>query len=128
MEKKQITAEVPERKNAEGEIAQAKLGPVTVEVDYPETMEEAEQLFGAEPVLSNAFANWRVTLQSNIRAALKKGEDNDAISERLASAKMGVAQAGGKIDAEAAFRAKFLAATPEKRKDMIKQLRDLAAA
>ena len=127
MEKKQVTAEVPERKDAEGNTTQAKLGPIAVEVDYPETLEEAEQLFGAEPILSNAFANWRVTLQSNIRASLKRGELEDAIATRLATAKMGVAQAGGKIDAEAAFRAKFLAATPEKRKEMIKQLRELAA-
>ena len=127
MEKKQVTAEVPERKDGEGNITQAKLGPIMVEVDYPETLEEAQEVFGAEPILSNAFANWRVTLQSNIRAALKKGEAEDAIFARLAAAKMGVAQAGGKIDAEAAFRAKFLAATPEKRKEMIKQLRDLAA-
>lgn len=126
-EKRPITAEVPERKDAEGNITQQQLGPCTVEVDYPENFEEAATLFGEEAVLSNAFANWRVTIQANIRGSLKRGEAPEAISERLAGAKMGVAQTGGKMDAEAAFKAKFLAATPDDRKKMIAQLRELAS-
>jgi hypothetical protein len=83
-------------------------------------------MYGEEAVLTNAFANWRVTLQANIRGGLKRGEGAEAITGRLANAKMGVAVTGSKMDAEAAFKAKFLAATPEGRKAMIEQLRKLA--
>lgn len=127
MEKKQVQAEVPERKDAEGKVVQAQLGPVMVEVDYPTTLEEAAKMYGEEAVLSNAFNNWRVTLQANIRGALKRGEQPGDIQARLAGAKMGVAQTGGKVDAEAAFKAKFLQSDPETRKAMIAQLRELAA-
>lgn len=126
MEKKQVTAEVPERKNAKGEIVQAKLGPVTAEVNMPESFEEAKKLGMEEAVLTNAFANWRVTLQGNIRSALKRGEKPADIQARLASAQMGVAQTGGKVDAEQAFMAKFASATPKEREAMIAKLKAAA--
>ena len=95
-------------------------------VNYAETVDEAVQMFGEEALLTNALRNWTVTLQGNIRSGLRRGEAPEAIAQRLASAKMGVAQTGGKIDAEAAFKAKFLAASPEDRKKMIAELKDLA--
>ena len=128
MKKIQIGALVPEKKDATGKVTQKQLGPVSVEVEYGETAAESVKLYGDEAVNTNAFANWRVTLQANIRGALKRGEAPQAIQARLASAKMGVAVTGGKIDAEAAFKAKFMSATPDERKKMIQQLRDLAAA
>jgi len=126
MEKKQVTAEVPERKDAQGQVTQAQLGPVTVEVPFPETFEEAQKWSNAEAILSNAFANWRVTLQANIRSALKRGETPEEIQSRLSGAVLGVAQTGGKIDVESAFKAKFASATPEEKKKLIAQLRELA--
>jgi len=125
--KKSVQAVVPERKDAEGKVTQAKIGPVVADVDYPETFEEAKTMFGEEAVLSNAFANWRVTLQANIRGALKRGEAPAEIQARLGAAKMGVASTGGKVDAEAAFKAKFMQATPQERKAMIAKLRELAS-
>jgi len=119
----QVSAKVPE--NKEKGIAAME---ATVTVQCPEDLAEAEKAYGGDAVLSNAIANWKVTLQANIRGALKRGEAIESIATRLASAKMGVAQIGGQVDAEAAFKAKFLAATPEDRKKMIAQLRDLAAA
>lgn len=127
MEKKTVQAEVPERKDAEGNVKQPQLGPVAVEVDFPSTLDEAKNWCGEEALLSNAFANWRVTIQSNIRSALKRGEAEGDIQNRLSSAVMGVAQTGGKVDAEAAFKAKFLQSDPETRKKMIAQLRELAS-
>jgi hypothetical protein len=127
MKKEKVSALVPEKKDASGKVLQKQLGPVEVEVQYAETLAEAEKLFGAEAVLSNAFANWRVTLQANIRGALKRGEDPSVIKSRLSAAKMGVAQAGVKVDPEAAFRAKFVSATPEEQKRMIEQLKKMAA-
>lgn len=128
MKKMSVSALVPEKKDAAGKVTQKQLGPLSVEVDYGETIEECVKLYGAEAIMSNAFANWRVTLQANIRGGLKRGEDPAVIATRLKSAKMGVAVTGGKVDAEAAFKAKFLAANPEQRKAMIQQLRDLAQA
>lgn len=123
-----VSALVPEKKDAQGKVVSPQLGPVTVEVSYGENTAESVKMFGDEAMNSNAFANWRVTLQANIRGALKRGEPAAEIQRRLSDAKMGVAVTGGKVDAEAAFKAKFLAATPEDRKKMIQQLRDLATA
>ena len=98
----------------------------SVMVNWADNIEEAVQMFGAEAILTNAFANWRVTIQSNIRAGLKRGETAEQIQARLAGAKMGVAQAGAKIDPAQAFMAQFAAATPEKQKELLDELRKRA--
>ena len=126
MKKIAVSALVPEKKNAQGVVVTKQLGPVTVEVNYGENAAESIKVFGDEAVNSNAFANWRVTLQANIRGGLKRGVAPVEIIKNLADAKMGVAVAGTKMDTEAAFKAKFLASNPEDRKKMIQQLRDLA--
>ena len=128
MKKISVSALVPEKKDAQGVVVTKQLGPVTVEVNYGENAVESIKMFGDEALNSNAFANWRVTLQANIRGGLKRGVAPAEIIKNLADAKMGVAVTGTKVDAEAAFKAKFLAANPEERKKMIQQLRDLASA
>lgn len=119
----QVQAKVPENKEKG-----IKGMECTATVKYAENVKEAVELYGEDALLSNALANWKVTLQSNIRSALKRGEAPAEIQARLGAAKMGVAQIGGQIDAEAAFKAKFVASTPEDRKKMIAQLRELANA
>lgn len=119
---KVITAKVPA--NEEAGTAEME-GSVTV--SFPETLEEAEQMYGADAVLSNAFANWRVTLQSNIRSGLKRGESIEAIQARLAGAKMGVATAGGKTDPVDAFMAMYQSSTPEKQAELLEKLKERAA-
>jgi len=99
-----------------------------VTVNYAETLDEALQMYGEEAVLSNAFANWRVTLQSNIRSKLKAGLTPEQIQESLGSAKMGIAAGGAKIDAQQAFIMKFKVATPEKQAEMLEMLRLAAQA
>ena len=126
MIQKEVSAQVPEKKNSEGEITQKLLGPVTVLVNYAETLEEASELYGPEAILSNAFANWKVTLQSNVRSSLKSGLTEDQIQDKLIDAKMGVAQVGGRVDPQTAFIAKFKMATPEGQAEMLDMLRTAA--
>ena len=124
MIEKTVEANVPANE-AKGTPA---IGPAIVTVQYAETLEEAKAMFGEEAVLSNAFANWRVTLQSNIRAKLKAGFTPEQIQESLGQAKMGVATGGGKVDAQQMFIMKFKTATPEKQAEMIEMLRAAAQA
>ena len=127
MLQKEVTAQVPEKKNDEGEVTQAALGPATIILNYPESMEEAVEMYSDEAILSNAFRNWAVTIQSNIRSSLKAGLTVEQIQDKLGTAVMGVASVGGRVDAQTAFIAKFKMATPEKQGEMLEMLRDAAA-
>lgn len=127
MIQKEITALVPEKKNSDGEVTQQSLGPVTVLVNYPETLEEAKGWSGDEAILSNAFAHFKVSpIQSGIRALLKLGKGSEEIQESLGTMVMGVAREGGKVDVQAAFVAKFQMATPEAQAEMLDMLRTAA--
>ena len=116
-----INAKVP----ANEEKGTAEMS-ATVTVKYAETLDEAKAMYGEEAILSNAFANWCVSLQSNIRSGLKKGESAESIAARLAGAKTGVAQTGAKIDPVQAYLAMFQSATPEKQAEMLKELQKKA--
>jgi len=118
-----ITAQVPANKAKNT----PQLGPCTVSVDTGKDAKESIALFGDEAVKSNSDANWIVTLQSNIRAGLKKGETQDQIQTRLATAKMGIAAKGVKVDPVQAYLAQFGSATPEKQKEMLAELQKRAA-
>ena len=127
MQQKEVTAQVPEKKNAEGEVVQALLGPVTVLVDYPESFEEALGWCTEEAVLSNAWANFKVSpIQAGIRNMLKAGHAQDAIQEALGKTVMGVARTGGKVDVKASFVAQFKLGTPEQQAEMLAMLREAA--
>ena len=118
------TAKVPANK----EKGTPELGPVSITVKTGETAKESIQMFGDEAVKSNSDANWVVTLQGNIRAALRRGETPDQIQARLASAKMGVAQKGVQVDPVQAYMAKFATATPEEQAKMLAELKARASA
>lgn len=128
MEKLVVEAKVPEKKKADGSIERKQIGPVQINVNTGSTAAEAIQLFGDKAVKSNADANWVVTLQSNIRARLLKGENAETIQAALGSAKMGVAVKGAKVDPIQAYLAMFATASPEKQKEMLKELQSKAAA
>ena len=128
MEKLIVEANVPEKKDKDGKVIQKAIGPFQVSVDTGTTAAEQIQLFGDKAVKSNADANWVVTLQSNMRSNMKKGQTNAQIQAALAGAKMGVAVKGAKIDPIQAYMAMFATATPERQKEMLKELSAKAAA
>lgn len=98
----------------------------TASVNYAENVKEAVEMFGEEALLTNAFANWRVTIQAGIRNALTAGLEQDAIQKKFADAKMGVAVTGA-VDPQAAFIAKFKSAPPEEQAKMLALLKASAA-
>jgi hypothetical protein len=122
-----VEAKVPEKKEGDKVISK-QLGPIQIKVKTGDTAAEMIQLFGDAAVKSNADANWVVTLQSNIRSRLKKGETAEQIQAALGSAKMGVAVQGAKVDPIQAYLAMFATASPEKQKEMLKELQSKAAA
>ena len=122
-----VEAKVPEKKEGD-KVIQKQLGPVQIKIKTGDTAAEMIALFGDAAVKSNADANWTVTIQSNIRSRLKKGETVDQIQAALGSAKMGVAVAGAKVDPIQAYLAMFATASPEKQKEMLKELQSKAAA
>lgn len=121
MIQKEVSAKVPVKEGRNSDELNA-----TIVVNFPETLDEAVDWCGEEAVLSNAFANWRVTIQNNIRNSLIAGHTQDAIQDKLGSAVMGVAQTGGRVDAQTAFLAKFKNATPEQQAEMLDLLRQAA--
>jgi hypothetical protein len=119
MIQKEVSAKVP-AKDGKPEMS------ATVLVNYTEDLEEAKQMFGENAILTNAFANWRVTLQANIRNKLAAGKTPEQIQAELADAKMGVAAIGSKVDPQQAFLMKFKNATPEEQSKMLEMLRSAA--
>ena len=130
MDTKEVTAQVPEKKDADGNVVQRQLGPVTVLVPFPSSYEEAVGWCTEEAMLSNAFANYKVSpIQALIRAGLKAGKSEEQIQEEAEKCVMGVArQGGGRVDVQAAYIAKFKSATPEEQKRMLDDLRKSAQA
>ena len=101
--------------------------PVTVSVPWYETMEEANaDGVSEEAILSNAFANFRVTLQSSLRARIKQGKSQDKIQEEFSTAKIGVAMQKAKVDPMDVVLNKIKNGTEEERKALLDML--LAAA
>lgn len=123
MEKLSVTAKIPANKDK----GIKELGPCTVSVSTGSTAEEMIKLFGQEAMKTNAEANWIVTLQSSIRAGLKKGETVEQIQARLKDAKMGVATKGVKVDPVQAYLATFQSSTPAEQKKMLADLQNRAA-
>ena len=119
----QVQANVPEKKNKEGVIEQAAIGPFIIEIDCPENAKGLIEAFGDEAVYTNAIANWKVTIQGNMRAGMKRGETQQQLQDRLKTAKMGVAQKGVKIDTEQAFVAMFASSSPERQAELLADLK-----
>lgn len=97
-------------------------------VNVPETLDEAEEMYGGEAVLSNALANWCVTLQAGIRRMHVAGKTDEEIQIVMGEAKMGVATSGGRVDPIQASLAKFKTMNPEEQADYLEKLKAAAAA
>jgi len=97
-------------------------------VNFGENVDESIDMFGGEAVNSNAYANWRVTLQAAIRRLHEAGKTDDEIQDALGDAKMGVAVTGGRVDPIQAALAKAKTMSPEEFEAFIEDLRKVAAA
>jgi len=124
MKQAEVSAKLPAKEGVKGREQDLS---ATVIVNYAETLKEASEMFGEEAVLSNAFANWRVTLQAGIRRSLDAGKTPDQIASDFAAAKMGVATGGARVDPLTASLAKFKLMDKAEQANYLKQLRDLAA-
>lgn len=102
----------------------------TVMVEYGETIEETLEMFGGEAVNSNAYANWRVTLQAAIRRGHEAGKSDEEIQDMISKCKMGVAMTSGrgKADPIQQSLAKFKQMSPEEQQEYLEKLREAAAA
>jgi len=118
--KRTVTARVPAKDGQPEKVA-------SITITDGETAEEQIKMFGDAAVRSNASSNWDVTLQSAIRSGLRRGETQEQLQARLGEAKMGVKIQKAAADPEAAFLAKYQAASPAERKAMMKKLQELAA-
>jgi len=125
MEKKEISATLPatNKANTSGEDLSA-----TVFVNYGESLDEAVQMFGEEQILSNAWANWRVTLQAAVRRMLAAGKSQDEIQAALENAKMGVAMEKTSVDPITASLMKFKTMSPEQQAEFLEKLKAAASA
>lgn len=116
-----VTAKVP-AKDGKPEI-----GPYSITVQSGATAAEMIEMFGDSAVKSNADSNWAVTIQSNMRSAMKRGETQEQMQARLGNAKMGEAQRGAKVDTVQAFLAQFASAKPEEQAKLMAEITARAA-
>jgi len=94
-----------------------------IEVQTGETAKEAIELFGDEAVLSNANANWVVTLQSGIRRMLVAGKSQEEIQKEIGTSKMGVSRAKTGVSAQVAIKKQWANWSDEERKKFIADLK-----
>ena len=97
-----------------------------IELSGPETVEEAIQMYSGEAVLTNAMANFIVTMQGRIRADIKAGLDQAAIQTKHANDKMGVSQPKGSVDLVTAIKSKWATMDPEARKALLAYMKAAA--
>ena len=93
-----------------------------IDADPKAALAEAVAQFGEKAILSNAKANWVITLQGNMRSRLKKGQSSEQIQADLGTSKMGVAAAKVAADPKANAIAFMKTLTPEQRKAFIQEL------
>lgn len=121
MQKVIVSAKVPANEKEGTKELKADIG-----INMAVGLDEAVKAYGAEAVFSNAKKAWITSLQSNIRAGLKKGESPETIQKRLENVKMGEVLSTTKLDPVQAYMAKFASSTPEQQTKMIAELKQSA--
>ena len=117
---------MPTQMEVTARLGKAEGAPsATAYVQTAETAKEAIELFGDEAVVSNANANWRITLQGAIRRYLKAGKTSKEIQELLKSAKMGVTLERVS-DPKAALLAKWGTMSEAERQELLAALKKAA--
>lgn len=94
-----------------------------VVVQFPETIEEAIELYGGPAMLAEAKANFVIGVQGNIRTRLKAGQSNEQIQEALGSSKIGVKAARLAANPEAQSLAYLKTLTQDQLREMLAKLR-----
>lgn len=125
MEKKEVSFTLP-ASNKANTSGQDLVG--TAYVNYGESLDEAVQMFGEEAILSNAWANWRVTLQAAGRRLLAAGKSPEEIQAQLENAKMGVALEKTTVDPVTAALMKFKTMNEEEQSAFLEKLKAAAAS
>jgi len=98
-----------------------------VMVNFGENAEESVEMFGAEAVNSNAFANYRVTDQAGIRRGHDANKSDEQIADEMEKSKMGVALTGAAVDPIQASLLKFKTMNAEEQAEYLEKLKAAAA-
>ena len=99
-----------------------KPSSATIEIQTGETAKEAIEMFGDEAVLTNANANWVVTVQGGIRRMLVAGSSQEDIQKAVGDTKMGVSRVKS-ADHTVAIKKQWANWSPEQRAQFIKDLK-----
>ena len=95
----------------------------TVSINWPDTLKEGIEMFGAEAILSNALANAKITVQSGLRRMLKVGKSPDEVQKVYNEWKLGVAIARVGADPIQATLAKADSMNEKDLNDLISRLK-----
>lgn len=99
---------------------------LTVNYDFGDNLQDAVAKFGEDVVFSNMQQSMKISLQALIRRGFDKGVTDEEIATQAAGWKPGVA-AQRSADPVAAITAKWTTLSPEKRAELLKQLKSMQA-
>ena len=95
---------------------------LTVSYDFGDNLQDAVAKFGEEVVFSNMRQSMKISLQALLRRGIDKSQEDAAVIAQAAAWKPGVATERTS-DPAAAVLAKWGALTPEKKAELLKQLK-----
>ena len=116
-----INATVPENKDHD------QIGPFTIILKEPETIQEANSLgITDEVILANAYSKDHVAVQGMMRRYMRKGLSASDVQAKLATHKLGMpAQRLDAVDPQTAFINKFRVSSPEEQAKMLAAIKSL---
>ena len=99
---------------------------LTVSYDFGNNLQDAVARFGEDVVFSNMQQSMKISLQALIRRGFDKGVTDEEITAQAAAWKPGVA-AQRQSDPVAAVLSKWATLSPEKKAELLKQLKSMQA-